>query len=77
MNLYIGYRASGSVAAPFTVGGGIFGNKVAANTRVIMGMSAVIQGLAPGNYEVGLVGSSSDYVNWNSNEWGYTTAVVY
>jgi len=77
MNLYIGYRAVGSTAAPNTVGGGIFGNKVAANTRVIMGMSGVITGLAPGSYDVGLVGISTDYVNWNSNEWGYTTAVVY
>ena len=77
LNLYIGYRTSGVAAAPLTVGGGIFGNKVAANMRVIMGMSGVITDLAPGNYEVGLVGSSSDYVNWNSNEWGYTTATVY
>ena len=74
---YIGYRPSGSIAAPFTVGGGSLGQRVAVNTRVTMGLSGVITGLAPGNYEVGLVGSSADYVNWNSNEYGYTTAVVY
>jgi hypothetical protein len=77
LRLYIGYRAAGSTASPSNVGGGVFGNKVAANTRMPMGMSGVISGLTPGDYEVGLVGSSSDFANWNSNEFGYTTAVVY
>jgi len=50
---YIGYRPSGSSAAPLTVGGGSFGQRVAVNTRVIMGLSGVITRLAAGNYEVG------------------------
>ena len=55
----------------------MFGNRVAQNTRITMGLSAIITGLAPGDYEVGLVGSSSDAANWNSCEYSYTTATVY
>jgi hypothetical protein len=67
----------GSTASPTNIGGGVFGNRVGANTRVTMGLSAVITGLAPGNYQVGLTGLSSDAANWNSNEYSYTTATVY
>jgi hypothetical protein len=78
LNLYIGHRPAGSTAAPSVVGNGIFGNRVAANTRVTMGLSAVITGLTPGTYEVGLAGSAGGLAfNWNSNERSYTTAVVY
>jgi hypothetical protein len=77
LDLYIGFRLSSSLASPITVGGGILGNRVAINTRITMGLSAVITGLAPGNYQVGLAGSSANAVNWNSNEYSYTTAVVY
>jgi hypothetical protein len=77
LNLFIGYRLTGSTASPANVGNGIFGNRVAANTRVTMGLSAVVAGLTPGTYQVGLTGSSSDAANWNFNEYSYTTAVVY
>lgn len=77
LNLYIGYRLSGSTASPFSVGAGIFGNRVTQNTRVTMGMSGVISGLAAGSYSVGLVGLSADAANWNDNEYSYVTAVVY
>lgn len=77
LNLYIGYRSAGSGSSPTTVGGGIFANRVTQNTQIPMGLSAMITGLAPGNYEVGLMGSSVDAGNWNSNEYSYTTATVY
>jgi hypothetical protein len=77
LNLYIGYRTNGSPAEPQTVGTGIFGNRVAANTRVTMGLSAVITSIPPGTYEVGLVGSSAAATNWNFNEFSYTTATLY
>jgi hypothetical protein len=75
--LFIGYRLVGDTGSPLNVGGGALGNRVAQNTRVTMGLSGVITGLSPGNYEVGLTGSSSDAANWNSNEYSYTTATVY
>jgi hypothetical protein len=77
LSLYIGFRPVGTTASPTTVGGGALGNRVAQNTRITMGLSGMITGLAPGDYEVGLTGSSSDAVNWNSNEFSYTTATVY
>jgi hypothetical protein len=76
LNLYVCYRASGSTATPSTVGGGIWGNRVVANTRVPMGITAVISGLA-GSYTVGMCGSSSDAASWNSNEYGYVSALVF
>jgi hypothetical protein len=76
LNLYIGHRPSGGGSVT-TVGGGIFGNQVAQNTRVTMGLSAVITGLTPGTYQVGLAGNSANAANWNNNEFSYTTAVVY
>jgi hypothetical protein len=77
LNLHIGYRLASSSGSPTTVGAGVLGNRVAANMRITMGLSAVVTGLAPGNYQVGLAGSSADAANWNFNEYSYTTAVVY
>jgi hypothetical protein len=39
-------------------------------------LSATSTGLAPGTYKFGLCGMSSDYSNWNFNEFSYTTALV-
>lgn len=77
LSLYIGFRPAGNTASPSTVGGGTLGNRVTQNTRITMGLSAMITGLAPGDYEVGLMGVSSEAANWNSNEFSYTTATVY
>jgi len=77
LNLYIGYRPAGSIVLPSVVGSGVFGNRVAVNTRVTMGLSGVVTGLTPGNYDVGLIGNASDAANWNYNEFSYTTAVLY
>ena len=74
LDLYLGYRPTTSTAAPILVGGGSLNQRVPQNSRVLMGLSGVIDDLPPGNYHVGLVGSG---INWNSNEWGYTTALVF
>lgn len=74
--LYIGYRVAGSGDTPEVVGGGIFGNRVPQNTRIPMGLSAVISGLAAGSYEVGMVGTDNGNGNWNSNEWAYVSVLV-
>jgi len=77
LNLFIGYRSAGTTVSPTPVGNGTFGNQVPQGTRVTMGLSAVVTGLAPGNYEVGLMGNSAGAANWNNNEFSYTTATVY
>jgi hypothetical protein len=75
LNLYICYRVTASMASPTTVGGGVLGNSVPGSTRVPFGVSAVISGLAPGTYDVGLCGFAPAG-QWNNNDWGYTTAFI-
>lgn len=78
LNLWIGYRLSSITTPPFTAGGGTYGQRVTQNTRVVMGLSARITGLAPGTYQFGLAGRASGSNGaWNSNEWGYTTVLVF
>jgi hypothetical protein len=75
LNLYICYRSVGAILQ--SVGGGIWGLRVAQNTRQIFGLSATIQAL-DGAYQVGLCGlAETGAANWNYNDWGYTTALVY
>lgn len=76
LNLWICYQASGAMS-PVQVGGGMFGLQVQQNTRVVFGASAVITALAPDIYTVGLCGTDNGNGNWNSNEWGYTSALVF
>lgn len=76
LNIYIGFRSTIPGSPVTTVGGGTFGLTSPANNRQIYGLSAVLSNLAPGTYEVGLVGNSQTPANWNNNEWGYTSALV-
>lgn len=59
-----------------TQGQAVFDLRVAQNTRHLFTLSWVASGLANGTYNVGLCGSSGNAVNWNSNEFGYTSAIV-
>jgi hypothetical protein len=56
---------------------GMWGGSVPANTRIPWGATAVISGLAAGSYNVGLCARSGVPANWNSNEWGFTSALVF
>lgn len=77
LNIWIGYRISGGAGDPSTVGSGMYGLRVAQNTRVTMGINGIIEGLPVGDYEVGMVGNGfAGFANWNNNEYGYTTALV-
>lgn len=76
LDLYIGYRVAGSGGVPSLVGEGIFDNRVPQNTRITMGLSAVISGLPAGSYEVGMAGDDDGNGNWNNNEWGYVSVLV-
>ena len=58
------------------VGSGMLDLRVTQNTRIPFALNARIAGLAPGTYQVGLCGVTSNAANWNSNEYGYTTAFV-
>jgi hypothetical protein len=77
LTLYMCYRVSGSAVTPTPIGGaGAFSGNQALpqGTRVVMGLSANVSGLSAADYEVGLCGTGT---NWNSNEWGFTTALVF
>jgi hypothetical protein len=51
------------------------GGSVPANTRVPWGASVVWTGV--GSWNTGLCARSSAPANWNYNEWGYTSALVF
>ncbi len=76
LNLYMCYRNinGGSIIA---MGSGIFGLRIPANTRIPFSLSYSTHPLPPGTYQVGLCGSCIDPSQWNSNEYGYTTAMAY
>ncbi|MBX3125671.1 MAG: collagen-like protein [Polyangiaceae bacterium] len=77
LRLWMCYRLSSSAGTPTQVGGGTYNLQTTSGTRVPMGLSAVV-GPLTGTYTVGLCGLTADSnANWNSNEWGYTTALVY
>ena len=77
LRLDICYRTAGSGVPPTTVGGGMFNLMVPQNTRIPMGMSTIIGDLSTGSWEVGLCAESSLPANWNNNEYGYTSAIVF
>ena len=73
LNLYVCHETGGALTP---VGGGVMGLRAAADSRQLFTLSATITGLTPGTYRFGLCGYSSDFGSWNSNEFGYTTALV-
>jgi hypothetical protein len=74
--LRVCYRLSGETDI-VTVGGSMLSGQVPAGTRISWGVSAVISPPSAGTYNVGMCGSSFDAANWNSNEYGYTSALVF
>jgi hypothetical protein len=77
LNIYVAYRLSSATGAPTSVGGGIFGIRVGQNQRITVAINGVITIPAAGTYTVGMSGSSTDSANWNSNEYGYITAMLF
>ena len=59
-----------------TDGAGIFGLKVAQDTRITVGISRIFIGLASDEYEVGMCGYSGSAADWNFNDNGYVSAMV-
>jgi hypothetical protein len=75
LSLWICHRNSSGVLTP--VGVGTLGLRVPMLTRVNFPMTAILTGLAPGTYAVGLCGFAFDPSGWTSNESGSTSAVVF
>lgn len=78
LDLYICYQSTAVGAVIQAMGGGSLDYRVPANTRLSFGLNAMISNLQAGTYLTGLCGSTTaaDAPNWNSHEFGYTTAVV-
>jgi len=76
LNLYICYQSTVAGSPITTVGSGIFGLKVAQNTRIPMTVSAQVTNLAAGTYNFGLCGSSTAAANWNDNEYSYVSGFL-
>ena len=74
LSLWIGYIKTGD-PAPTMVGQGTFGNALGANQRATMGLSAVLSGLTPGTYRVGLLAQTTS-LNWDANDFAYVSAIV-
>lgn len=77
LNVYPCYQLSGGGVLT-TQGGGIFGLTVLGTQRIMLDMNYVYSGLAAGTYAIGMCGASAaGAANWNNNEWGYISALVF
>jgi len=59
------------------VGNGILDLRVSQNNRTLVGINHIYSGMAAATYTVGLCGFTAQVANWNSNEWGYISALVF
>ncbi len=75
LNLYVCAQTGAAAIQPF--GGGILGIQTTANNRNVYAINFDIPGLPAGTHTVGMCGSAATPANWNSNEYGYLTALVH
>ena len=73
LNLWICRR--GSTGTLTKVGPGIMRLSLPYGGMHLYSLSATLQGLAVGTYQVGLCGSSNDF-DWDLNEFSATTALI-
>jgi hypothetical protein len=62
-----------------SLGSGTFDLRVPANIRTTFVQAGIATGLAAGTYQVGVCGKadSGQGANWNNNEFGFVTALVF
>lgn len=75
LDLFVCYRPVGTTGTPTTVGEGVFGLTASPNSRRTETLSAIVSGLTPASYHVGLCGESNN-TGWTNNEFGYTTGIL-
>lgn len=76
LTLWICYQTGATLTTVGPGSGGSGGLKVAQGHRLMFSMSAMVSGLAPGTYLVGLCGTAPGIGPWNNNGNGYTTALI-
>lgn len=74
--LYPAYRLSSSSTIS-SVGSTMLGISCAADTRQPYTIAGTITNLTPGTYLFGMGGYSPNAVNWNLNEYGYVSIMVF
>ena len=78
LKIYVGYQMTAPALGSLQLSGaGIWGIRCAQYTRQIVNVNDILSGLSPGTYTVGMVGSSSDYADWNSNDYGYISVIIF
>ena len=75
LDIWPGYATTGS-ATPSLSGDGSYSLTCAAGQRNSYSVTTVITGLAPGTYDFGGALSVTDITQWNSNEYGYVSALL-
>jgi hypothetical protein len=74
LNLYVCYQAP---AGPLTtVGNGVLNVRLPAQTKLTFAMNGIIHPPAPGTYLVAMCGHTTS-PNWNDNDYGSTSALVF
>jgi len=77
LNLWACSRSTAPGAPIAQAGGGSLGMTVPQGQRHQYSINHVFSGMAAGTYLFGLCGSSSNPANWNSNEFGYASILVF
>jgi hypothetical protein len=78
LNVYICYQSTTPGSTLLSVGGGMLGLRVPANTRMPIALSAITPVLSAGSWQVGLCGlQATATIQWDSNEFSYTTAIAF
>jgi len=77
LNLYACYQNTVGPGPITLQGGGMFNLTVTPTQRLPFGINWVFSNLAAGTYTIGMCGSTPAFANWNNNEWGYISALVF
>jgi hypothetical protein len=77
LTIYACSRSTVPGSSLVTAGAGVANLRMPQNTRILQTISHVFSGLAPGTYELGMCGSSTNFSTWNDNNFGYATALVF
>jgi hypothetical protein len=77
LSLNMCYQPSaGGAVLPFAVLSEIASLTAAQGERKVFSLNAAYVGLGAGSYKVGLCGNAAVANQWNSNDFGHTTALV-
>jgi len=77
LDVWPAYQSTVAGSPIITLGSGIFGLQVPANTRQITAVDGVVTGLATGTYRFGMAARASFPSSWSNNEWGSVSYMLF